>query len=59
MTDEEYQEFLDWLEIGVNRNWVSEPVCATHNGLPNTEEEEKEWDDGHDPCVPGLRVWAL
>lgn len=58
MTDQEYDAFNAWLSTGIDKGWVSSPVCATHNGLPNTEEEEKEWDEGYDPCVIGLRVWV-
>lgn len=59
MSDEELDEFYAWIKVGIDRKWISEPVCATHDGLPNTEDEEKEWEDGYDPCIPGLRVWAL
>lgn len=59
MTDEEHDEFEKWILQGIERKWISDVVCATHEGLPNTEEEEKEWEEGYDPCVPGIRVWAL
>lgn len=36
---------------------LSEPVCNTHNGLPCTEEEDAEWEDGYDPCIPAVRIW--
>jgi len=58
ISDEEAIEFLDWLNQGVNRGWVSEAVCVTHNGLPSTEDEDSEWEEGYDPCVPGLRIWV-
>lgn len=51
--------FVEWLEIGQKEKWISEIVCCTHDGLPGTEEEEAEWDQGFDPCVPALRVWAV
>ena len=59
IADAERDAFYDWVRIGIDRNWVSDIVCVTHHGLPNTDEEEKEWDEGHDPCVPGIRVWAV
>lgn len=58
MNDKEYDEFVQWLNRGIDMKWISSPVCATHNGLPNTEEEENEWEEGYDPCVIGLRVWV-
>jgi hypothetical protein len=57
MTESEVEEFHDWLKVGIDKKWVSDLVCATHNGLPNTEAEEREWEEGFDPCVPGMRVW--
>lgn len=57
MSDEEIQEFADWLKVGIDRKWVSEPVCATHQGLPVRADEEAELEEGLDPCVPGVRVW--
>jgi len=56
-TEQEYLDFLSWLQTGTSRGWISEPVCVTHHGLPNTEEEEAEWEEGFDPCVPGVRIW--
>lgn len=57
MTDDEYVEFWEWVKAGVSRGWVSEPVCATHHGLPTTEQEDQEWDEGYDPCSLGMRIW--
>lgn len=58
MNDEDYDEFFAWVEKGKEKGWVSGPVCSTHNGLPNTKQEENEWDEGYDPCIPGMRVWV-
>ena len=45
------QEFYDWLASGIEKGWVSDPFCYTHDGDPYmTEEEEQEWEDGGDPC---------
>lgn len=42
----------DWLQIGIDKGWISEPFCNTHDGDPYmTEEEEKEWEEGGDPCL--------
>jgi hypothetical protein len=59
MTDDEREEFEKWILIGIERKWISDVVCAIHEGLPNTEEEEKDWEDGYDTCIPGIRVWAV
>lgn len=56
-SEEELNELYDWIEKGIQRGWASDVVCVTHNGLPGTPEEEKDWDEGYDPCVPGIRIW--
>lgn len=51
------KEFEIWLNNGVERGWVSDPFCNTHEGDPYmTEEEAQEWEDGGDPCQVVLKV---
>jgi hypothetical protein len=50
-------EFYEWLQIGIDKKWVSDVMCVTHNGLENTEEEEEQWNEGGDPCQHAIRVW--
>ena len=51
------QEVWEWLQIGIDKGWVSDPFCYTHDGDPYmTEEEEKEWEEGGDPCSPVLKI---
>jgi hypothetical protein len=50
-TEANFNEFEIWLENGIERGWVTEPFCNTHEGDPYmTEEEEAEWEMGGDPC---------
>lgn len=51
--------FSEWLEIGLEQGWISEPACSTHDILPMTEEEMVEWDQGFDNCIPVLRLWTI
>jgi hypothetical protein len=51
--------FDEWLAFGVERGWVSEPVCDTHEGPPLSEAESAEFDDGGDPCVHVLRLFEV
>ena len=53
----EYDAFIAWLNEGLERKWVSTPVCAMHNGLPMTPDEENEVDTGWDPCLIAMRLW--
>ena len=46
-----------WLAEGLRRGWCSEPVCATHQGVPSTEAEAVRWEAGEDPCEHVLRLW--
>lgn len=47
----------EWIKYGVDKGYASDATCETHNGPELTEEEEKEFDEGGDPCVPILRLW--
>jgi len=48
--------FDEWLAKGLERGFVGPPVCSTHDGIPTTEEEDLEWEEG-DPCVHVLRLY--
>lgn len=52
-----YERFIEVLEQATNKGWASKIVCATHDGLPRTEEEDADWEQGLDPCVPAVRLW--
>jgi hypothetical protein len=47
----------EWLELGVREGWVSEPACATHDGVPTNDEEDGLLEEGFDPCLPVVRLW--
>lgn len=45
--------FESWVQYGIENNWITPGFCYTHDGDPYmTKEEEKEWDEGGDPCFP-------
>ena len=49
--DTENKEFEIWLQNGVDRGWITEPFCSTHDGDPYMDEEEAQaWEEGGDPC---------
>ncbi len=50
-------DFIDWINHGVKMGWCSKVVCETHEGLPMNDEQEKEWEDGFDPCMAAVRIW--
>lgn len=51
-------DIWEWIEYGCAQGWCSEPVCATHDGIPDTPDEAGEWEAGADPCQHVLRLWA-
>ena len=50
-------DFQTWMAYGQEKGWIAEGNCQTHDVTPMTDEEEQEWEDGGDPCIPILRVW--
>ena len=57
MTNEEKAEFWTWVEKGVQRGWITEPFCYTHDGDPYmTEEDLEEYEEGGDPCMPVFKL---
>ena len=50
-------DFVDWVNYGIEMGWCSSIVCNTHDGPVLTDEEEKQWDEGEDPCCTIVRIW--
>ena len=50
-------DVMAWLAYGQERGWCSPAVCSTHDGLPTTDEEFEEFEDGYDPCIYGVRLY--
>lgn len=55
--DNEPMDFEAWLRIGYNNGWVGAPLCDTHDGVPMTEEEDRQFIEGGDPCIHILRLY--
>jgi len=51
-----FESIEEWIDYGIKKGWTYSPVCDTHDGLPYTEEEQKEWEEGGDPCAVVLRL---
>lgn len=55
--DTENKEFEIWFNNGIERGWITEPFCNTHEGDPYmTEEEAQEWEEGGDPCLVVVKL---
>lgn len=50
-------DVYEWLKYGIERGFCSDPVCHTHDGVPYTDDEDEEWNEGFDPCVPAVRLY--
>ena len=54
---EAWNERADWLQYGIEKEWVTDSWCSTHDVDPAmTEEEAQEWEDGGDPCCVVIKV---
>lgn len=52
----DFKEIYEWVEYGIEKGWVHPSFCYTHDGDPYmTEEEQKEWEEGGDPCAHVLK----
>lgn len=49
--------FDEWLQEGINNQWISKIYCYTHDGVPLTsvEEDEAEVDL---PCIASVRIFG-
>jgi hypothetical protein len=47
----------DWLDLGLEQRWCGPPVCTTHDGIPSTEAEDAEFEEG-DPCISMIRPYV-
>lgn len=55
--ESDFDEFEIWLKNGIERGWITEPFCNTHEGDPYMDEEEQEeWEAGGDPCQVVLKI---
>ena len=47
----------EWIQYGMDRKYCGPVVCATHDGVPTSEDEDNQWYQGDDPCQPVIRVY--
>lgn len=49
-------DFDSWLRYGLDQRWCGPAVCSTHDGIPTSEAEDEEWEQG-DPCIHVIRLY--
>ena len=55
---EQITGFDEWLAFGIDHKWCLYPTCYIHDGLPTSDEEEEELEQGGDPCIYAVRVFT-
>lgn len=53
------QNFGTWLAAGIAAGYCGPAVCETHDGTPTTNDEDKQFEDGYDPCIYILRLYPV
>lgn len=48
----------EWLEYGIANGFCSPPVCACHDGIPMTANEDTEWEEVGEACVFIVRPYS-
>ena len=58
MNTEQWNERADWVTYGKEKGWVTDSICATHDGTYEymNDEEREEYDEGGDPCDLVLKL---
>ena len=51
-------DFDEWMTTGIKAGFCGPPVCTTHDGIPNTREEDEGWGEGGDPCIHMIRPYT-
>lgn len=48
----------DWIAIGREHGFCSAVTCETHDGIPMSDKEYAQFDNGDDPCVLAVRIYT-
>jgi hypothetical protein len=51
------KQFDEWLQEGLTNGFCGPAICYPHDGLPLTLEEDREFEEGGDPCIHILRLY--
>jgi hypothetical protein len=47
----------EWVKIGIEHGFCGPIVCANHDGIPSSADEDLDSYNGEDPCVGILRIY--
>jgi hypothetical protein len=48
--------YEEWLQAGLDAGFCGPAVCSTHDGIPTTQAEDEEFEEG-DPCINIIRLY--
>jgi hypothetical protein len=51
------KSFDEWLQEGISHGFCGPAICYPHDGIPSTELEDEQYDEGGDPCMHILRLY--
>lgn len=55
----EAARFWEWLKIGRENGWISDPYCDRHEGITMTDEEMERWELDEDECLFAVRLYEV
>lgn len=58
MKQSDEMDIVEWIAYGVERGFCSEASCSMHDGIEMSEQEQKDLDEGWDPCIYALRLFS-
>jgi hypothetical protein len=50
--------FWEWLKVGRENGWISDPYCDRHDGIVMTDEEMENWPN-EDECIFAIRLYEV
>lgn len=53
----EFEDAEAWMMYGFNKGWCGPPVCEIHDGIPTTQGEDEQLQDGEEPCLHIIRLY--
>jgi hypothetical protein len=56
--EKEAARFWEWLKIGRENGWISDPYCDRHEGITMTDEEMERW-ELDDECLFAIRLYEV
>lgn len=58
MNEEEWEERAKWARHGIDKGWITDSICITHDDTTKywNEEDLKDYNEGGDPCLVVLIV---